>query len=242
MKLKLILFTLLTLIVLLSLYIYKGANKQTTTPINKIKYVAIGDSYTIGLGLKEEDRWPNIMTDHLKEMGVEIELVANPAVSGFTVRDAIGIELPIAAAIKPDFVTILIGANDNFMKRSKDDYRTDLIELLNKIQEILSNPKNIVLITIPDYSKSPSAQGLNEENLSEFIDSYNEVIKEEGKKRGLVVADIFLVSQTMTGEEDYILDGLHPSRAGYSKWEKVIFPAVFLFLQDNNDSSRRKSR
>ena len=231
MKLKLIRVVALALIVVLAFFISKNMRDVQRSDKN-IKYVAIGDSYTIGLGIDEKGRWPNVMTVHLKEKGINVELVANPSVSGYTVRDAIEIELPLAANIKPDFVTVLIGANDNFMQRSRDDYHADLTKLLDRLQPMLSDPKNIVLITIPDYSKSPTLQETKEEGLSEFIDGYNDVIKEEAETRGLPVADIFPVSQTMTGDDDYILDGLHPSAQGYAKWEKVIFPVVFNLLKN----------
>lgn len=242
MKIKLALAVLLFFTVFLGVLIFRNNSKAVPEKESKeIKYVAIGDSYTIGLGIDEEGRWPNVLVKYLQEKGIKIELVANPSVSGFTVRDAIEIELPVVQSIKPDFVTVLIGANDNFMQRDEDDYRTDLVELLDKLQSIMTNPGNIVLVTIPDYSKSPSVQGRGEEGLSEFIQSYNIVIKEEAEKKNLPVADIFPVSQTMTGSEDYTEDGLHPSAQGYRKWEEVIFPRVFLFLRDSSDSSRRQN-
>lgn len=201
---------------------------------NEIKYVAIGDSYTIGLGIGEEGRWPNVLTNHLKERGVKINLVANPSVSGYTVRDAIELELPTVRDIKPDLVTVLIGANDSFARVSQDQYRSDLVELLDKLQPLLSDPNNVILVTIPDYSKAPSVQqNATTEGLSDFIQSYNKVIKEEGSKRDLQVADIFPISQTMMGPEDYTEDGLHPSAQGYAKWENVIFPVVFDFLRSS---------
>lgn len=230
MKLKWLLFIVAALVFLLAVFIYKDM-KKTPPSRASFEYVAIGDSYTIGFGVEEEDRWPNVMTKHLKAKGMTVELVANPAVSGFTVRDAIEVEIPVVKGIKPDFVTVLIGANDNFMQRSQKDFQEDLVELLDRLQQILTNPKNIVLVTISDYSKSPSAQGSKDSNLSEFIKSYNEIIKDEAGRRGLPVADIFPVSQTMTGSDDYVLDGLHPSAQGYRRWEEIILPVVYNLIR-----------
>ena len=206
------------------------SNMQITST-GEIRYVAIGDSYTIGYGVLEVDRWPNVLVNNLKKEGININLVANPSVSGFMVRDAIDFELPEVEKIKPDFVTVLIGANDSFSQKETEVYQKDLIELLDRLEKILPNPKNIVLITIPDYSISPQAFGFPKEQLSKLIQDYNEVIKKEANKRGLRVADIFPVSQTMIEANDYIEDGLHPSAKGYLKWEKVIFPVVFDFLK-----------
>jgi len=215
-------------------YIISGKESKNTTIETtseaKIKYIAIGDSYTIGNGVPESGRWPNVLVKNLRENGVDIELISNPAVSGYRVRDAIETELPIVQRLRPDFVTVLIGANDNFGQIPVNIYRQELIELLDKLQSMLTNPKNIVLITIPDYSKSPAAAGYKTSGASESIEEYNKVVKDEAEKRDLKVADIFPVSQTMTGREDYISDGLHPSAEGYAKWEKVIYPVVRDFL------------
>jgi len=211
-------------------YIISGQESENmiveTTSQAKIKYIAIGDSYTIGNGVPESGRWPNVLVKNLQENGVDIELISNPAVSGFTVRDAIRTELPLVEKLKPDFATVLIGANDNFRETDTGSFEADLKELLDKLQESLENPENIVLVTIPNYSRSPAMKGYDTQSISKSLEEYNEVIKDEARGRGLKVADIFPVSQTMTGAEDYISDGLHPSAQGYAKWEKVIYPVV----------------
>ena len=136
------------------------------------------------------------------------------------------IELPEVEKLRPDFVTVLIGANDSFGQKDVKVYHQQLRELLDKLELMVTDPKNIVLITIPDYTKSPSFKLYQSEDELKLIREYNEVIKEEGKQRSLAVADIFPISQTMTDDADYVDDGLHPSAQGYLKWEKVIFPIV----------------
>lgn len=211
------------------------SNKISTASQYEIKYIPLGDSYTIGLGVTEENRWPNILINHLRDKGINIALIANPAISGYTIEDAINFELPVVKTLKPDFVTVLIGANDSFQGKDPLVFQKRLNELLDKLQIILTNPKNIVLITLPDHSKTPAFfQYQNQtENISQFINLYNQIIKKEGEKRGLTVADIFLISQTVTDYKDYILDGLHPSAQGYQKWEKIIFPVVFKKIQES---------
>lgn len=195
-----------------------------------IRYVAVGDSYTIGVGVEEDERWPNIITNHLKETGIDVQLVANLAVSGYTVKDVIELELEQVKKMRPDFVTILIGANDSFSQKDAETYREELRELIDKLQPMMSNHNNIVLITIPDYSKSPAAR-MYQEDMLDLIKQYNEVIKEEGTKRNLGVADIFPISQEMVSDKDYVSDGLHPSAISYSKWESIIFPVVLNLLK-----------
>jgi len=209
----------------------KSQKVQITSVETGIKYVPVGDSYTIGLGVSAEDRWLNTLIDHLIREGIDIHLVVNPAVSGYTVNDAVEMELAVVEKIKPDLVTVLIGTNDNFRGKDAKKYRLELQDLLNKLQSMMTDPSNIVLITIPDYSVSPALRRYSKEEIVSLIGEYNEIIWEEGEKRGLTVVDIFPLSQTMTGEADYISDGLHPSAQGYSKWERVIFPVVFDLLK-----------
>lgn len=131
------------------------SNNISATPIN-IRYVPLGDSYTIGLGVDEKNRWPNILVDHLKNEGINISLIDNPAVSGYTVDDVINYELSAVKSLKPDLVTLLIGANDSFQTEEPAVFQKKLINLLDKLQPNLPNSKNIILITIPDHSKTPA--------------------------------------------------------------------------------------
>ena len=211
-----------------------NSNNETADLDNTgtIRYLPIGDSYTIGNGVLEADRWPNVLSRHLNEAGVKVQIIGNPAVSGFDVLDAAEYELPVVKELQPDFVTILIGANDNFRGKSPEVYHKELADLLDELQALMQRSENIVLVTIPDYSYSPAARDFETEEVSESIQKYNDIIKSEALKRNLPVADIFPISQTMTGSEDYISDGLHPSALGYSKWEKVIYPVVFDFLKE----------
>jgi len=227
---------IVTISILIVLYLKQSRPKSQKVQFTNleigIKYVAIGDSYTIGFDVAEEDRWPNILTNHLKREGINIDLAANPAVSGYTVKNVIEMELVEVEKIRPDFVTVLIGANDNFGQKDAKTYRQGLRELLDKLQPMVTNPKNIVLITIPDYTKSPALKLYQKEDMSKLIEEYNEIIKEEGGKRDLTIVDIFPMSQTMTSDADYVSDGLHPSAQGYIKWERIIFPVVFDLLKN----------
>lgn len=225
---------LITILLVSSLFlagcalVKKEGSVNVTSLINDrlIGYIPFGDSYTIGLGVVESHRWPNIMVENFAKEGINIRILKNPAVSGYTVRDMTNFELPILESIKPDFVTIFIGTNDSFAQTDVGIFEHNYKELLDKTQKLLTNPKNIVLITIPDYSKFPALKNNQNVSLSRFISLYNEVITKESIRRSLILVDIYPLSQEMTDEHDFIFDGLHPSRAGYMKWERVIFPKV----------------
>lgn len=199
---------------------------------NTITYIPIGDSYTIGLGVAEQERWPNMLVENINKQNIPLRLISNPAVSGFTVDDAITYELPEVEKHKPDIATVLIGANDNFRQVPIDQFAHSYRLLLNRLQKVIPNPRHIVLITLPDHTQSPAGQSIGDIAGSKLIEEYNNVIKNEGQRREMPVVDIFPISQTMTTPSDFIADGLHPSRDGYAKWERVIYQTMFAILSE----------
>ena len=194
-----------------------------------LKYVALGDSYTCGTGAKPTEAWPVLLTKHLNEAGVSIELSANPAHNGWTTQNVIDHELPIIEQVKPDFVTLLIGVNDWVQGVDSNTYHKNLGFILDKVQSQLPNKKNLVLITIPDFGVTPTgAMYSSGRDIAKGIAEFNAIIEKEAAKRGLKCVDIYPETQKMKNNQDLIAsDGLHPSAIEYGKWEAIIFPVVY---------------
>lgn len=199
---------------------FKNMNEGT------VKYVALGDSYTIGTGANENEAWPVLMTRHLNEAGIKTELVANPSKNGFSTQNLIDMELPVFDKSGATFVTLLIGVNDWVREVSATTYAKNLSFILDHVQKTLPNKNNILLVTIPDFGVTPQgAYYANDRDVSKGITEFNNIIKAEAKKRGLPVADIFDISKQMKDNSELTSkDGLHPSAKGYASWEAVIFP------------------
>jgi len=191
------------------------------------RYIALGDSYTIGEGVDPDRSWPNLLVTHLRHCGINIELVANPSVSGWTTKEVIAHELPIFEASRPTFATLLIGVNDWVQSISKREFRENLAHILDRTQATLPDRNKVLLITIPDFSVTPDgptyARG---RDIAEGIAAFNDIIKAEADLRELPVVDIFPLSQDL-GDARFIgEDNLHPSANAYIRWEKLIFPAA----------------
>ena len=103
----------------------------------EIRYVAIGDSYTIGEGAKADEAWPSVLTKHLREQGINIELIANPSVTGWTTEMAIDRELPEFVKAKPNFATLLIGVNDWVRGVDEKTFRQRFVTLIDRMLELL---------------------------------------------------------------------------------------------------------
>ena len=80
----------------LILVICSAATINAEEKTGTVRYVAIGDSYSIGEGASPDQSWPAVLTRHLKAQGLPIDLVANPSVTGWTSQQAIDHELPLS--------------------------------------------------------------------------------------------------------------------------------------------------
>lgn len=198
-----------------------------------IRYVAIGDSYSIGEGASPNESWPAVMTRHLNARGLHVDLVANPSVTGWTTQQAIDRELPVFLKSKPNFATLQIGVNDWVQGVDEKAFHQRFNFLVDRMLEVLRDKNRLLIVTIPDFGVTPTgAKYARGRNISEGIASFNKTITDESKKRDLRVVDIFDFSKKMGSDRSLIAaDGLHPSAKEYAEWEKIIFPAALELLK-----------
>ena len=209
------------------------AMKDIKKETKHIKYVALGDSYTIGEGAKPGEAFPDLLTKHLKDNGINIVLSANPSVTGWTTEDLMEKELPVFDRIKPDFVTLLIGVNDWVQGVDSGSFHKNLTYIIDHVQSLLPDKSKLLLVTIPDFGMTPTGKMYSQgRDISKGITDFNNIIKNEGHKRNLPIVDIFPETQKMKDSPDLIAhDGLHPSAKEYALWEKLIYPVAFNLLK-----------
>ena len=210
------------------------ASAQEKTDQQRIRYVAIGDSYSIGEGASPIESWPALLTRHLNDKGLHVDLVANPSRTGWTTQQAIDRELPIFVDSKPNFATLQIGVNDWVQGVDEETFRKRFIFLLDQMLAVLRDKHRLFIVTIPDFGVTPTgpkyARG---RNISEGIAAFNKIVSEEAAKRGLRVVDVFELSKKMGTDRSLVAtDGLHPSAKEYAEWEKTIFPAAVELLNN----------
>ena len=124
-----------------------------------LRYVALGDSYTIGTSVAPADRWPDRLvatfTEDRAANGPSLELVANLGVDGYTTADLIRDELPPLVGLRPDVVSVLIGVNDVVQGVSPDVYARNVVRILDAMLATVP-PERVVAIGIPDYTVTPA--------------------------------------------------------------------------------------
>ena len=211
--------------IILSILIILVSEKQESK--KNINYIAFGDSYTICTGTSNSnDHWPTILSKHLTELGIKTDLLINPSKNGYSTQNVIDYELPLLKNQTIDFATLLIGVNDWVRQVDIETYHKNLNFCIDEIQKKLSNKNHLLLITIPDFGVTPQGKLYgNGRNISKGITEFNNIIKAEAKKRGLLCVDIFPVSQQIKNNKDLVAaDGLHPSAKEYAIWETLILP------------------
>lgn len=181
------------------------------------RYLALGDSYTIGESVAEEGRFPNQLAG---ELGIAAPRII--AQTGWTTDE-------LNAAIDTgnvtgtyDLVTLLIGVNNQYRGRDAEEYRSQFSALLQRaIGFAGGDAKKVVVVSIPDWGVTPFAEGRDRAKIASEIDRYNAINREEASRAGARYADITAISR---GSDPGLVapDGLHPSAKQYGEWARVI--------------------
>lgn len=190
----------------------------------RVRYVALGDSYTIGTAVAEAERWPNQLAGRVDE----VHLVGNLGVNGYTSADVVAEELPRLDELRPGLVSLLVGVNDVVQGVPDADYAANVAMILDDLAARL--PANrVVCVATPDYTRTPrGAEYGNPELQSDRIVRFNAILREACELRGITfVPEIFEISQRASDEPGLVAgDGLHPSGQQYRRWLDAIAPIV----------------
>ncbi|MCX7756341.1 MAG: GDSL-type esterase/lipase family protein [Anaerolineales bacterium] len=192
-----------------------------------IRYLAVGDSYTIGESVPENERWPVQLRAKLQESGYQVELTVI-ARTGWT-TDELWEGIEQTGVIPPyDLVSLLIGVNNQYRGRPLQEYREQFRFLVEKAIEYAGNePKHVIVVSIPDWGVTPFAAGRGSERISAEIDAFNQVNREEAESAGCIYVDITPYSRTALSDRTLLAsDGLHPSGKMYAGWVERILPAA----------------
>jgi lysophospholipase L1-like esterase len=200
---------------------------------DSLRFLALGDSYTIGTAVDEKDRWPVILANALEARNgsqpaspeVDVDIVA---VDGWTTRNLInGIEAGRDSLLAEyDLVSLLIGVNNQYQGLSTTEYQSEVGEWLNTaIASAGGQTNNVFVVSIPDYAYTPSGEG--RKDISTALVQFNAIGKSIAERYSVPFYDITPISQH--GLEDPSLvasDDLHPSGKQYHRWVNEVLEEV----------------
>ena len=199
-----------------------------------MRYLALGDSYTIGESVDQAFTFPFQLVAKLKnEAGIEIVKTKVIAKTGWTTADLIKGIRSAKPKAEYDLVTLLIGVNNQYRGYDVEIYKNELQSLINQsIGFAKGKASNVVVVSIPDYGCTPFGKEMAEKIDTE-LKQYNLISKELAFKNGLHWVDIYEASKKACSNPELIAaDNLHPSESMYALWVNDIFPVAIAILNN----------
>ncbi|WP_271680357.1 SGNH/GDSL hydrolase family protein [Thermomonas mangrovi] len=200
----------------------------------QLSYLALGDSYTIGEGVDAAGRWPVQLAAALRTRGIDLADPRILATTGWTTDElwaAMDAAEPLGAW---DFVSLLIGVNNQYRGREVDDYVGEFARLLRRAIALAGDRVDRVLVlSIPDWGVTPFAfaSGRDREAIAAELDAYNAAARDLCEAHGVAFVDITGISRDRGGTAEMLADdGLHPSAAQYARWTQAALPVAMGLL------------
>jgi len=196
-----------------------------------MRYLALGDSYSIGEGVPSAGRWPVQLAVRLRREGIAMDDPTILATTGWT-TDELSSAMDAAAFEPPyDLVSLLIGVNNQYRGRSAEEYRAEFRTLLDRAIALAGGREDHVLVlSIPDWGVTPFAHGSGRDvlRIASELDVYNAIASEETDRRRACFVDITGISR----QHPALLadDALHPSAAQYALWTEAAIPVAVAML------------
>ena len=219
------------LILFLSLILFSCSNSETeldatSTPKVTIKYLALGDSYTVGTSVCTSCKFPEQLKDSIQK-GLDANIILSLNIiarTGWTTTrliEAINEENPTADF---DLVTLLIGVNNQYQYKPFALYEQEFPELVNTAIALAKGiKKNVIVVSIPDYAYTSYGNG--NQTISQQIEQYNAFAKNYCEENAIEFVNITdITQQGLINPNLVALDGLHPSELAYTKFVERILP------------------
>ena len=195
-----------------------------------MKYLALGDSYTIGEGVAEDGRWPAVLARALRAEGVALDDPRIIATTGWT-TDELAAAIDAAEPLGEwDFVSLLVGVNNQYRGRSLENYREEFTTLLQRaIDFARGRAERVLVLAIPDWGVTPfgTASGRDVAQIARELDAFNAAAAAICAQHGVAFVDIAPVARVRGAEAAMLAeDGLHPSAAMYALWAAQALPVA----------------
>ena len=194
----------------------------------KYTYLALGDSYTIGEGVPASENFPNQIVGLLNKSYPGFKAARIIAKTGWT-TDELEAGIVAANAADPllpsyDFVTLLIGVNNQYRGQPVDDYKPEFEELLIKaIRFAGGKAEHVIVLSIPDWGVTPYAQGRDRNQVALEIDGYNAANKSIAQQYSVHYINITPGTREAANDATLLAgDGLHPSGKEYARWADAV--------------------
>ena len=197
------------------------------------RILALGDSFTIGTGVAEDQGWPAQLAVALRKAGVQVKEPNIFAQNGWTTGDLLAAISSFPYKGNFDLVTLLIGVNNQLQGLDIEEFHQDFELLLKKAIEYTGgDPNRVIVLSIPDWGVTPFAAGFDRPRISREIDEFNWINRRLSDEAGVYHIDITPLSRQVGQQPaNLVEDELHPSAEMYAAWVELVLPVALLILQ-----------
>jgi lysophospholipase L1-like esterase len=190
-------------------------------------YLALGDSYTIGEGVALHQGYPYQAIQLLRAAGLEFGAPEIVARTGWTTDELAHTLGTLRLLPRYDFVTLLIGVNNQYRGRSAGEYSAEFRQLLQTALRFTDTASRVIVLSIPDWGYSPFGAGRDKDLISGEIDAFNLVAADIARSQHVRFIDITTHSRAEGAiPENFVVDGLHPSSSTYRYWAEQLAAAI----------------
>ena len=214
----------------------EGTEENNSTAPDTVRYLALGDSYTIGESVPSAGDWPNQLVDSLalRLPGTHFTPAHIIATTGWTTSNlSQGMDAQQIDTAQVDLVSLLIGVNNQYQGLSLEAYEVEFVQLLDRAVALAGGQADrVFVVSIPDYGFTPFGQS-NQGNISQSLFGFNTSCANLTQQAGIAHYNITPISQQWPAAEDWVApDGLHPSAAQYTAWVASFVGSVEAQLLD----------
>jgi lysophospholipase L1-like esterase len=204
-----------------------------------VRFLALGDSYTIGEGVEPAERWPSHLVAMLRQRGNAIDdplIVARTAWTTDELMDAIEEANPVGPF---DIVSLMIGVNDQYRSRPIDQFEASFVPLLDQaIAFTRGGAGQLIVLSIPDWGATPFAEGRDRALIGREIEAYNTSARAIVEKYGARWHDVTAISRRVADDPSLVVDDkLHPSGEMYRQWALSLVEPVEGMLRSAGSAS-----
>lgn len=188
------------------------------------RYLALGDSYTIGESVVLNKNFPNQTVALLRKEKISIDDPAIIAKTGWTTDELQEMLNRTRLQVPFDIVTLLIGVNNQYRGRSTDEYAEQFTQLLQQaIGYAGEKPNHVIVLSIPDWGVTPFAEGRDRAKIAKEIDAFNAVNEKISKQYKVHYINITAFTREAATDRTLVTkDGLHPSAKDYGRWAEKV--------------------
>lgn len=198
-------------------------SSQNLSSEGPIRFLALGDSYTIGESVEPSENWPHQLYSKLAQLGYQTDSLCIIAKTGWRTDQLIE-ALEMQNPQDFNLTSLLIGVNNQYQGRPASEMKSDFKLLIDKAIQLNGGFKHrLLVISIPDYAYTPFGQKKDPVKISTELDDYNSWQKNFCEKAGILYFDITPISRNGLENPELVADdGLHPSSRQYELWVKLI--------------------